>query len=115
MKLKTVSIVTLVPPLPLAMAEPIVIKFSHVVAVDTPKGKARVLQETREERTKGVGQGRGLSEQQLVQGQGGDGGAAARLGARCSPVAGQVWSLASRSSNSSTCPSFSTATMTCTR
>ena len=42
--------------------QPIVIKFSHVVAVDTPKGKARrVLQEARRGAHQGPRQGRGLS------------------------------------------------------
>ena len=38
-----------------AMAEPIVIKFSHVVAVDTPKGQAAEhFKKLAEERTKGA-------------------------------------------------------------
>ena len=38
-----------------AMAEPIVIKFSHVVAVDTPKGQAaEYFKKLAEERTKGA-------------------------------------------------------------
>ncbi len=38
-----------------ALAEPIVIKFSHVVAVDTPKGQAaEYFKKLAEERTKGA-------------------------------------------------------------
>ena len=38
-----------------ALAEPIVIKFSHVVAVDTPKGEAaEYFKKLAEERTKGA-------------------------------------------------------------
>ncbi len=58
---------------------------------DTPKGKgAQRFKELAEERTKGTREGRGLPEQPAVQGQGGDGGAAARLGADAGAVAGQV-------------------------
>jgi C4-dicarboxylate-binding protein DctP len=56
MKLKLFLIVTLVLALAApAMAEPIVIKFSHVVAVDTPKGQAaEYFKKLAEERTKGA-------------------------------------------------------------
>ncbi len=56
MKLKLFLIVTLVLALAVpAMAEPIVIKFSHVVAVDTPKGQAaEYFKKLAEERTKGA-------------------------------------------------------------
>ena len=41
-------------PLPAAAQQPIVVKFSHVVAVDTPKGKAAErFKQLAEERTKG--------------------------------------------------------------
>ena len=43
--------------------QPIVIKFSHVVAPDTPKGKgAEKFKELAEKYTRRQGQGRGLSE-----------------------------------------------------
>jgi len=56
MKLKLFLIVTLILALAVpAMAEPIVIKFSHVVAVDTPKGQAaEYFKKLAEERTKGA-------------------------------------------------------------
>jgi C4-dicarboxylate-binding protein DctP len=56
MRLKLFLIVTLVLALAVpAMAEPIVIKFSHVVAVDTPKGQAaEYFKKLAEERTKGA-------------------------------------------------------------
>ena len=70
---------------------PIVIKFSHVVAADTPKGKASEFFAKRAGRAhQGQGQGRGLPEQPALQGQGRDGGAAARRGADAGAVAGQV-------------------------
>ena len=46
----------------------------------------RLLQEARRGAHQGQGQGRGLSEQPAVQGRGGDGGAAARLGADAGAV-----------------------------
>jgi len=56
MKLKLFLIVILILALAVpAMAEPIVIKFSHVVAVDTPKGQAaEYFKKLAEERTKGA-------------------------------------------------------------
>jgi len=56
MKMKLLLAVTLVLALAVpAMAEPIVIKFSHVVAVDTPKGQAaEYFKKLAEERTKGA-------------------------------------------------------------
>ncbi|MEO8675550.1 MAG: TRAP transporter substrate-binding protein [Casimicrobiaceae bacterium] len=46
--------VALAMPLPVAAQQPIVIKFSHVVAIDTPKGKAAErFKQLAEERTKG--------------------------------------------------------------
>ncbi len=56
MKLKLFLIVILILALAVpAMAEPIVIKFSHVVAVDTPKGQAAEhFKKLAEERTKGA-------------------------------------------------------------
>ena len=71
--------------------QPIVIKFSHVVAVDTPEGQGRrLLQEARRGADQGPRQGRGLPEQLAVQGRRGDGGAAARLGAAARAVAREV-------------------------
>jgi len=50
----TVALVTLVLALPAAAQQPIVIKFSHVVAVNTPKGKgAEQFKKLAEERTGG--------------------------------------------------------------
>jgi hypothetical protein len=49
--------------------QPIVIKFSHVVAVDTPKGKAA-------EYFKKLAEGRDLSQQPTLQRQGRAGGVA---------------------------------------
>ena len=47
---------------------PIVIKFSHVVATDTPKGKAAErFKKLAEERHQGPRQGRGLPEQPLYK------------------------------------------------
>src|SRR5512145_2459946 len=56
MKLKLLLIVTMVLALAVpAMAEPILIKFSHVVADDTPKGlAAKKFKQLAEERTKGA-------------------------------------------------------------
>ena len=56
MKMKLLLIVTLVLALAVpAMAEPIIIKFSHVVADDTPKGlAAKKFKQLAEERTKGA-------------------------------------------------------------
>jgi len=56
MKLRLLLIVTLVLALAApALAEPIVIKFSHVVAIDTPKGQAaEYFKKLAEERTKGA-------------------------------------------------------------
>ena len=56
MKLRLLLIVVLVLALVVpAMAEPIVIKFSHVVADDTPKGlAAKKFKQLAEERTKGA-------------------------------------------------------------
>jgi C4-dicarboxylate-binding protein DctP len=56
MKMKLLLIVALVLALAApALAEPIIIKFSHVVAVDTPKGQAaEKFKQLAEERTKGA-------------------------------------------------------------
>jgi C4-dicarboxylate-binding protein DctP len=56
MKLRLLLAITLVLALSVpALAEPIVIKFSHVVAVDTPKGQAaEYFKKLAEERTKGA-------------------------------------------------------------
>ena len=76
---------------PALAQSPIVIKFSHVVAPDTPKGKgAEYFKKLAEELTRRQGQGRGLSELPALQGQGGDRGAAARRGADAGAVARQV-------------------------
>src|SRR3954462_10430352 len=79
---------------------PIVIKFSHVVANDTPKGKGALkFKELAEKYTDGKVKveisrnptrterpGQNLPELHAVQGQGGDRGAAARFGAHARPL-----------------------------
>ena len=69
-KLATAAALLVVIPFGAAAQAPIVIKFSHVVAPETPKGKgARKVQGTRGEVYQRQGQGRGLSELAAVQGQ----------------------------------------------
>ena len=71
--------------------QPIVIKFSHVVAARHAQRQGRrVLQEACRGAHQGPRQGRGLSEQPALQGRRGDGGAAARLGADAGAVGRQV-------------------------
>jgi C4-dicarboxylate-binding protein DctP len=91
--------------------QPIVIKFSHVVAKDTPKGKASDFFAQRAgELTKGKVKVEVYANSDPVQGQGRDGGAAARCRADAGAVAGQVRpARARRSSRYSTCPSSSTS------
>ena len=63
------------------VANPIVIKFSHVVAIDTPKGKgAELFKQLAEERAGGRVRVEVYSELHVVQGQGRAGSAAARGG-----------------------------------
>ncbi len=71
--------------------QPIVIKFSHVVANDTPKGKAaEYFAKKADELTKGKVKVEVYANCDAVQGQGRDGGAAARRRPDAGPVAGQV-------------------------
>jgi C4-dicarboxylate-binding protein DctP len=100
-----------------AVAQTITIKFSHVVAADTPKGKgAEKFKELAEKRLTREGEGRDLSELDAVQGWRGDGSAVARLGADAGAVA---WPSSGRwacaTSRCSTCRSSSTTTRNCTR
>ncbi len=70
--LATVGAIAATAALPLATRAqaPIVIKFSHVVAQDTPKGKgAEKFKELAEKRHQRQGQGRGLPELPAVQGR----------------------------------------------
>ena len=72
-------------------APPIVIRFSHVVAVDTPKGQRRgALQEARRGAHLGQGAGRRPPQREPLQGQGGARGAPARCGRDAGAVALQV-------------------------
>ena len=76
---------------PAAAQSPIIIKFSHVVAPNTPKGAGcREVQGTGREVHRRQGQGRGLSELAALQGQGRARGAAARRGADAGAVELQV-------------------------
>ncbi len=71
--------------------DPIVIKFSHVVAPNTPKGlAAEKFKELAEKLHQRQGQGRSLSELPALQGQGRARGAAARRGADAGAVELQV-------------------------
>ena len=104
-------------PFAAAAQDPIVIKFSHVVAADTPKGKgAEYFKKLAEERTKGKVKVEVYPNSSALQGQGGDGGAAARRRCRCSrrrsPSSARS---ACASSRCSTCRSSSTTTTSCTR
>ena len=70
---------------------PIVIKFSHVVAADAPKGKmAEKFKQLVEERLKGKVKIEVYRELGALQGQGRGRGAAARRGADAGAVAGEV-------------------------
>jgi C4-dicarboxylate-binding protein DctP len=56
---------------PALAQQPIVIKFSHVVTPTRRRARRGLLQEARGGAHQGQGQGRGLSEQPALQGQGG--------------------------------------------
>ena len=76
---------------PVYADEPIVIKFSHVVSPDAPKGKAALaVQGAGREIHQRQSEGRSLSELFALQGQGGAGGVAARLGAAAGAVDLQI-------------------------
>ena len=92
MKLKTLlTAATLLAFASNALAAPIVIKFSHVVAQHTPKGQAAdYFKKTGRRAHQGRRQGRGLPQQPALQGQGRDGSAAAGRRPDAGPLAGQV-------------------------
>ncbi len=99
-----------------ALAQPIVIKFSHVVAPDTPKGKgATKFEELAEKYTDGAVDVEVYPNSQLYKDKGRARGAAARRRPDARPVAGQVRPARRAGiSRSSTCPTSSRAMTRCT-
>ena len=102
--------------LPAYAQQPIVIKFSHVVAIDTPKGKAaEYFKKLAEERTKGASKSSSTRTARCSR--------TAKRWKRCSLARCKCWRRRSRSSvrsacaNSkcSTCRTSSTTTTSCTR
>jgi len=81
---------------------PIIIKFSHVVAVDTPKGKgAEKFKELAEKRLPGKVKVEVVPQLHAVQGRRRAGSAVARVGAAAGAVAGQFGPLGARGSRCS--------------
>lgn len=99
-----------------AFADPIIIKFSHVVAVDTPKGQAAErFKKLAEERTKGKVKVEVYPNSQLYKDK--EEMEALQLGAV--QMLAPSWPSSARSvpANSKylTCPTYSTTTMNCIR